>query len=373
MALSCTNLRSVPRKKFPVVKTPLLLLLGWLLVGPALAQEKLTNENIIALVQARMAKSLVLDKIKASLPQFDMRTPAVIQLRTAKVPDAIVDAMMIASAPMPPMRNQDVMDLYAAGVSRDIILKKIQYSETRFDLSTNALLELKAAKIPDPLLKVMMVPSRAKEEQVQKTEVNVVAAPLPPHPELPPPPRDRFAEPGIYYEEFRPRPSYEQLEPTTTNNTKSGSFGESVASSYTGGITGTTQRVGLANKTANMVVEDNRPVFFFVFSGARKDLNQVAESVFDGVASPNDFVLMRAKTTSRGRDVTIGRSSAYTSETGFSAGAVPFRFKKITPQLYRVWFERDVPAGEYVFVYNKGSEATSSLKMYDFSLRNNTR
>jgi len=75
----------------------------------------------------------------------------------------------------------------------------------------------------------------------------------------------------------------------------------------------------------------------------------------------------------RGREITIGKSSAYTRETGFSTDAIQFRYKKISNELYKVYFDGDVPAGEYAFFYNKGSEFRSSLKVYDFSLQNNTR
>ncbi len=337
------------------------------------AQEVLKNQSIITLTKAKVARDLILDKIKASPSQFNMSTNGLIELKQAAVPDPIVDAMMLASSPLPTLRNQDVIDLYAGGVSRDVITKKIQYSETSFNLSTEDMVALKTARVPDQLVKVMMVPKRAQQ---QSTNPNLIAGVLPPHPEtLPVAARNRFSEPGIYYEEYKtPKPQYVQLEPTTTNQTKTGSVGESVASQMTGGITGTSQRVGLANKSANMVVEDNRPVFYLVFSGVnRKTMNDVAESIFDGVASPNDFVMIRAKVSGRGREVMIGRQSAYTSESGFGTGAVPFRFKKINSTLYKVYFEQDVAAGEYAFLYNKGSEFTSSLKIYDFSLRNNTK
>ncbi|MBD2752413.1 hypothetical protein [Spirosoma validum] len=342
-------------------------------VATAIAQEVITNESIINMVRAKVARDLVLDKIKASASRFNMSTNGLIELKQATVPDPIVDAMMLASSPLPTLRNQDIIDLYAGKVSREIITKKIQYSETSFNLSTDDIITLKNAKVPDQLVKVMMVPKRAQQ---QSANPNLIAGALPPHPEtLPIATRNRFAEPGIYYEEYKtPKPQYMQLEPTTTNQTKTGSVGEAVANNYTMGITGTTQRVGLANKSANMVVEDNRPVFYLVFSGAnRKTMNNVAESVFDGVASPNDFVMIRAKVSGRGREVVIGRQSSYTSESGFGTGAVPFRFKKISNTLYKLYFEQDVAAGEYAFLYNKGSEFGSSLKIYDFSLRNNTK
>lgn len=355
-------------------KSIYLLLPLWLgLVLHASAQETLTNQSIITLIKAKISRDLVLDKIKASPSRFNMSTNGLVELRQAVVPDPIIDAMMLASSPLPTMRNQDIIDLYASGVSRDIITKKIQYSETSFNLSTDDIVALKMAKVPDQLVKVMMVPKRAQQ---QSTNPNLIAGVLPPHPEtLPLAARSRFAEPGIYYEEYKtPKPQYDQLEPTTTNQTKTGSVGESMASQVTGGITGTTQRVGLANKSANMVIEDNRPVFYLVFTGGnRKTMNDVAESIFDGVASPNDFVMIRAKVSGRGREVVIGRQSSYTSESGFGTGAIPFRFKKISNMLYKIYFEQDVAAGEYAFLYNKGSEFTSSLKIYDFSLRNNTK
>jgi hypothetical protein len=339
----------------------------------AVAQEVINNQSIITLVRAKVARDLIIDKIKASASQFNMSTNGLIELKQASVPDQLVDAMMLASSPLPTLRNQDIIDLYSGGVSRDIITKKIQYSETSFILSTDDIVALKTARVPDPLVKVMMVPKRAQQ---QSTNPNLIAGVLAPHPEtLPVATRNRFVEPGIYYEEYKtPNPQYLQLEPTTTNQTKTGSVGEAVANNALGGIPGTTQRVGLANKSAKMVVEDNRPVFYLVFSGVnRKTMNDVAESIFDGVASPNEFVMIRAKVSGRGREVTIGRQSAYTSESGFGTGAVPFRFKKISSTLYKVYFEQNVAAGEYAFLYNKGSEFSSSLKIYDFSLRNNTK
>ena len=343
-----------------------------LLTLVAHAQELLKNQHIMTLVKARVDRELILDKIKSSSSQFNMSTNGLVELRQAAVPDNIVDAMLLASSPLPTLRNQDIIDMYLGGVSREVITKKIQYSETSFSLTTDDMVALKTARVPDQLVRVMMVPKRAQQ---QSSNPNLIAGALPSHPEtLPLASRGRFAEPGIYYEEYKtPKPQYVQLEPTTTNQTKNGSVGEGVANNITGGITGTTRRVGLANKSANMVVEDNRPVFYLVFSGGRKVMNEVAESVFDGVASPNDFVLLRTKVSGRGRELTIGRESSYTSESGFGAGAVPFRFKKINAQLYKVYFEQDVAAGEYAFLYNKGSEFSSSLKIYDFSLRNNTK
>jgi hypothetical protein len=354
-------------------KTITILVIFSLVSMQSQAQETITNPSVISMTKAKVSKELILDKIKFSPTKFNMNTISMIELKKEGVHETVVDAMMLASSPMPVMHNQDVIDMHLGGVSRNIITKKIQYSESDFSLTTEALIALKTAKVPDPLVKVMMVPKRAVE---QSTNPNLVAGALPPHPTtFPIPSRAKFAEPGIYYEEFiKGTPQYEQLEPTTTNQTRRGTVGEAFLNQATSGVSGTTQRVGLANPSANFVIEDNKPVFYMVFSGAnRKNMNEVAESIFEGIASPNDFTLLRVKASSRGREFIVGRESAYTSETGFSTGAIPFRFKKISPTLYKIYFDQDISAAEYAFFYNKGSEFTSSIKLYDFSLHNNVK
>ena len=179
------------------------------------AQEIINNQSIIMLIKARIDRGLILDKTKASASQFNMSTNGLIELKQALVPDPVVEAMMLASSPLPTLRNQDIIALCEGKVSRDIITRKIQYSETSFNLSTEDIVALKLAKVSDQLVKVMMVPKRG---QLQSTNSNLIAGVLPLHSEtLPLAPRNRFAEPGIYYEEYKvPKPQYLQLEPTTT-------------------------------------------------------------------------------------------------------------------------------------------------------------
>jgi hypothetical protein len=337
------------------------------------AQETLTNQSIISLSKAKISKGLIIDKIKVSKCQFTMNTSGMIELANASVKDQVIDAMLLATSQLPIVRNQDVIDLYKGKVPKDVITKKIQYSDCDFSTTTEAMIQLKSAKIPDQLVKVMMEPKRAT---TQSSNPNLIAGVLPPHPDnLPIPGKGSLSEPGIYYEEFNKKPvRYEQLEPTTTNNTKKGSLGEAAANSVTYGIVGTKQKIGLTNRSANFVIEDNRPVFYMVFAGnTRKNMDDAAESIFGGVASPNDFVLLRVKASNRGREFVIGRESSYTSETGFGEGAVPFRFKKISNSLYKIYFEENILAAEYAFFYNKGSEFSSSIKLFDFSLKNNVK
>jgi hypothetical protein len=57
------------------------------------------------------------------------------------------------------MTNQDVQDLVAIGLSSDVIIDKIHASEaTNFDTSVEALKTLKAANVPDAVIRVMINP-----------------------------------------------------------------------------------------------------------------------------------------------------------------------------------------------------------------------
>jgi hypothetical protein len=56
----------------------------------------------------------------------------------------------------PVVTNADVLKLAAAGLPDSVILAKINSSPCSFDLSTDALVALKQAGVPDPIIEVMM-------------------------------------------------------------------------------------------------------------------------------------------------------------------------------------------------------------------------
>lgn len=343
-----------------------LSLLLLFVMGTAKAQETLTNRDIISLVTVKMAPKLIIAKIQGSKNNFLLGAAEIIALKNEKVSDPVIEEMLLACTALPVVKNDDVIQMTQAGVSKKIILKKIGLSGGEFNTSTDALIALKTAKVEDAVINAMMTPSA----RTSSTDKNVTASRLEPHPQDLPAPAQLPAS-GIYYEAYSPAVSYIELEPTTTNQSRSGGFGESIANHYSLGLSGNSTKVGLSNPSANLVIEDARPVFYFYVERDGKSIDEAAESTHGNVASPNDFVLVRAIVNKRGREVETARQNRYGKESGFTKGTVPFKFKKVSDRLYKVWFETDVPAGEYAFYYNKGSEQRSSLKLYDFSLRNN--
>jgi DNA-directed RNA polymerase subunit H (RpoH/RPB5) len=328
------------------------------------AQETLTNESIISLTSAKVSNSIIVSKIKSSANNFDLSTSKLIDLKNQKVSDNILGEMMLACHNLPPMKNDDVIQLHNGKLGKDLILKKINLSQCNFNTSTESLIALKNAGVPEAITKVMMDPTTSTVTS------NAVAVALKDHPTNLPPPT-KLSVPGIYYEQFAPKTDYVMIEPTTTNQTKKGGFGESLGNHYSGGISGISTRVGLSGVHSSTTIEDKRPVFYFYLSLDGKDVNQVKESTEEGVASPKEFVLVKATQTKRGREIQIARKSAFADEEGFAKGVVDFKIVKVSDRLYKVYFTNDVPAGEYAFYYNKSSDQKSSLKLYDFSLRNN--
>src|SRR6201993_1483216 len=87
--------------------------------------------------------------------------------------------------------NKDVIDMTAVGLSDDVIIAKIRGAAAggtlQFDTSVDGLKELKAGKVSDEVLKVMINPAPPT------TPVVVAAAPMTNDPNLPPP------EVGVYW------------------------------------------------------------------------------------------------------------------------------------------------------------------------------
>jgi len=71
------------------------------LVSAALAQETITNEEVISLTKAGLASTIIIGKIRSSKTNFDMSTDALIRLKQNGVGDDVVAAMLEAKNGVP--------------------------------------------------------------------------------------------------------------------------------------------------------------------------------------------------------------------------------------------------------------------------------
>ena len=97
--MSCSRLPLRSVRSVRPAHVLIVVLLG-LLLGPlAAAQEVLTNESIIGMVKAGFSESVILAKIRASERKFDTSTDALVKLKAEKVPDKVIEAMITGGAP----------------------------------------------------------------------------------------------------------------------------------------------------------------------------------------------------------------------------------------------------------------------------------
>lgn len=133
-------------------------LLVYLVFTSATAQEVLTNQSIIAMNQAKVSRSLIIEKINISQCRFDMSTSGLLSLKSVDVPESIMEAMLAVSRPTDVLSNEDVIRLNQAGLGRKLLTQKIQAGSTRFNVSTDGMIQLKVAKVPEGIIKIMMTP-----------------------------------------------------------------------------------------------------------------------------------------------------------------------------------------------------------------------
>ena len=70
--------------------------------GFAVAQEVLTNETVVNMVRGGLPATVIVQKIRSSQRKFDTSTEALIQLKAAGVPDSVIEAMTAELSPEAP-------------------------------------------------------------------------------------------------------------------------------------------------------------------------------------------------------------------------------------------------------------------------------
>ncbi|MCL4523965.1 MAG: hypothetical protein M1451_08645, partial [Acidobacteria bacterium] len=70
-----------------------------------------------------------------------------------------------AEATPPVLTNAEILQMVKSGFAEETILKAIQLSETQFDTSVTALLEMKNAGVSEKVMQAMLHPKAAKAEE----------------------------------------------------------------------------------------------------------------------------------------------------------------------------------------------------------------
>ena len=253
--------------------------------------------------------------------------------------------------------NEDVISMVKLGLTEDVIIAKIRAMSAAggdavsFDTGVEGLKALKAAEVPDGVIKVMINPTAAPA-----TIVTASTTPMTIDPNLPPP------EVGVYWKD---RANFVLIQGQALTNTKAGGKAGSL---FTNGMRNQHWDATIEGPTSKNVVRERHPSFYLY--------------VPDG-SDAADYVLLKLNKKGDRREFQVGSFGGITGgksgvkkdkELGFKADHVGIR-------MYKVTLESDLKTGEYAFFMGTGNSATmsgarggnrsggnASGRIYDFSI-----
>jgi len=230
--------------------------------------------------------------------------------------------------------NQDVIEMAKLGLSDDVIITKIRQAyeagtdAASFDTSIDGLKALKAANVPDSVIKVMINPAPPPATVVAGT------SPISVDPNLPPP------EVGVYW---RDEGKFVLVQGQAVTNTKTGG---KAGSFFSNGLRNQHWDATIEGHTSKNVVRDRRPIFYLY--------------VPDGDDS-SDYLLIKLNKKSDHREFQIG---SFGGITGGKSGVqkdkeVQFRAEHIGIRIYKITLlEEALKPGEYAFFMGTGQSNT---------------
>ena len=227
------------------------------------------------------------------------------------------------------LTNKDVIDMVGLGLSDDVIISKIRSGAAggtlQFDTSVAGLKELKAGKVSDDVIKVMINPAPPAAPVV------VAAAPMTNDPNLPPP------EVGVYWKNGN---AFTRIEGQAISQAK---VGGKAGSMFTYGMRGEHWDAYLNGPESKNVVNDRLPVFYLY--------------VPDG-GSAADFNLIILEKKGDRREFQIG---SFGGVTGGKSGVkrdkeIAFTAEHAGIRTYKLKLDVAMKPGEYAFFMGTGQQ-----------------
>jgi hypothetical protein len=307
------------------------------------------------------------------IASFGQTSPKTLPPATAGQPPAkttIVTKPQVAPAPKPAeLTVEQVVQLVQAGLSDDLVIAKIKKNNKAFDLSTDELLKLKAAKVSENIIMLLMDPTAQPK-----------VAPPPPPPPAPAtlptsiPEQDKAVttgepktafqktvetqqtnttvpeEQGLYW--LKGGKELVRIEGSAVSNVRTGS---TLVSGLTAGIKKAKMNAQLKGARSEFRMKERQPQFYFY----------LPEN-----ASVVDFLLLKIGQRLDVRQIEIGEKTFWKLQAGVDHTAqVEFTYKRIKNRLYLVTPNHELEPGEYGF-YSMGVSAVElkNSRVYDFGI-----
>lgn len=284
------------------------------------------------------------------------------------------------------LNNKSIIELTEAGMSKKIILSKIESSSCKFTTDTKSLIALKKSKVDEDVIDAMVekmagsdsdkasvasgkssTAGKADKEETTTETAKTSAGTSPAASKVIPQLKKEGS--GIYYYNAADN-TIQPLDPTVFSQQKNNN---NWANSFTYGFGKSTKVMSVSGNEANVQFKEKTPVFYFYFDPENKSLNSQAPTWFATVTSPNEFLLIKFETKIKNvRAVTTASANSYESAQGIDEKyRRSFKSKRLEKGIYEVYFESEgLENGEYGFMY-AGATAVNggaSPKVYDFGV-----
>ncbi|MBI3484961.1 MAG: hypothetical protein HY012_07405 [Acidobacteria bacterium] len=209
------------------------------------------------------------------------------------------------------LTNAEILAMLKTGFAEETILKSMQLSETRFDTSVAALVELKNAGASDKIIQAMLNPKAAKAEEKPAAEA---------------PPKNPLVpdDVGIFYIKNE---QLVDMRPELVG-WRSGGVGKALLLGTKGHINGALR----GSQSQNIVAT---PVEFVIRCPEMLEIEE--------------YQLLRLDVKPDRREFRALTGGYIHSSSGLDKNAVQFKFEKIAPRVYRVTLG-NLPKGEYGFL-----------------------
>lgn len=269
------------------------------------------------------------------------------------------------------LTNDTVIALARAGLGAETVIAKINSSANTFDLSTDQLIKLKQAQVPDAVIAAMLGASSGAGVNAAAAGSSDSPDPLAPHAS------------GIYLLQDWAQPQkMQRMDATSTTQTKDTGR---LLSAITYGIAKVRVITVLPNPTARVRVKSSAPAFYFYFdvsdsklssggaSGGLFGLGQTSQPV----TSPNEFTMIKFNVKKGNREVVLAQGNIAGTQSGVMDKArVAFSYEDVAPGVFKVTPSVTLEPGEYGILYSASGAGNmtqmytggSSVKIFDFGV-----
>jgi len=250
-----------------------------------------------------------------------------------------------------PFTNADVLQMTKSQFPPETIVKAIEANDTNFDVSVQALMDLKNAGVNQSVIDAMLATETKKHGNA--SEAKSANAP-PPDPNNPRSPH----EAGIYWFAGHVSPPHMvRVEATSypSQKTKPG-FGSA------------TVKAVVPSPHATLRITETSPEFWFYFDEKSAGLS----STPSGPSKPEDFTLAKMEMKSKDRELVVAKATTF---GGLSNGVreedtVAVEVKNVAKGIYEVTPAKPLAAGEYCFLPSGGAGSFVGYggRVYDFGI-----